>query len=59
MERVIATASVDPAPITRLAALYREARFSEHAIDETHRTAAVDALEHVERALLGRIGSLP
>jgi hypothetical protein len=58
VERVIAMASVDPAPITRLAALYREARFSEHAIDETHRTAAIDALEHVERSLLGRIGSL-
>lgn len=57
VERVIATASVDPGPITRLAALYREARFSEHPIDEVHRLAAVDALEQVERALLGRIGS--
>lgn len=57
VERVIATASVDPGPITRLATMYREARFSEHPIDETHRAAAIDALEHVERSLMGRIGS--
>lgn len=58
VERVIATASVDPRPITQLAALYREARFSEHPIDETHRATAIEALEHVERSLLGRIGTL-
>lgn len=58
VERVIAMASVDPRPITQLASLYREARFSEHPIDEAHRTTAIDALEQVERSLLGRIGTL-
>lgn len=56
VERVIAMASVDPGPITRLAALYREARFSEHPIDEHHRVAAIEALEQVEQSLIARIG---
>lgn len=56
-ERVIAEASVDPAPITELAALYREARFSAHEIGESHRAAAVAALERVEQALLRRVGA--
>lgn len=57
--RVIATASVDAAPITELARLFREARFSDHDIDETHRAAAIAALERVERSLLHRIGTTP
>ncbi|MEN9645684.1 MAG: hypothetical protein RL238_2353 [Actinomycetota bacterium] len=57
VQRVIAVASVDAAPITELGALFREARFSEHDIDESHRAAAIAALERVERALLSRIGT--
>ena len=49
--RVVASSSVDPAPIRELSALYREARFSEHSLDETHRRRAIEALARVEAAL--------
>ncbi len=49
--RVVASASVDTAPIGELAALYREARFSRHDLDERHRTRAVAALLDVKSAL--------
>jgi len=49
--RVIAEASVDPAPIADLAALYREARFSRHRLGDGERARALDALHLVERAL--------
>jgi hypothetical protein len=42
--RVVATYSVADEPIDALAALYREARFSEHLLTEEHRDRAVDAL---------------
>lgn len=49
--RVVGASSVDPAPIAELAALYREARFSRHELDDSHRERAVTALERVAGAL--------
>jgi hypothetical protein len=51
VERVIGASSVDPAPIGELAALFREARFSRHALSDDHRVRAVSALERVATAL--------
>jgi hypothetical protein len=51
VERVVEASSVDPDPIRALSALFREARFSEHALDEGHRQRAVEALGRVEGAL--------
>ncbi len=50
-ERVIGSSSVDPAPIGELAALYREARFSQHELVDEHRVRAAAALERVAAAL--------
>ncbi len=50
-ERVLARYTVDPEAIRELAALYREARFSEHPLDEESRRAALDALDRLHRAL--------
>ncbi|HRB03422.1 MAG TPA: DUF4129 domain-containing protein [Ilumatobacteraceae bacterium] len=50
-ERIVATASVDPNSIAELAALYREARFSDHLLNDTDRAHAIDALSRVERGL--------
>lgn len=41
---VLSRYDVDPAALSRLAALYREARFSAHALTEQHRASAADAL---------------
>jgi hypothetical protein len=54
VERVIASTSVDPAPIGELAALYREARFSDHDLPDDHRARALVALDRVEAALHSR-----
>ena len=51
VERIVAEASVDPFAISDLAALYREARFSDHPLGETDRTRAVEALTRVEASL--------
>lgn len=51
VERIIGRSSVDPAPITELAALYREARFSVHELDDEHRERAALALDRVVDAL--------
>lgn len=51
--RVVAAASIDPAPISNLAALYREARFSAHVMGDAERDRAMAALEQVDAALLG------
>jgi hypothetical protein len=51
VERVVEASSVDPEPIRDLSALFREARFSNHALDEGHRQRAVEALGRVEAAL--------
>ena len=57
VERVVAAASVDPAPIGALAALYREARFSRHTLDDSHRESARTALRQVETALRHTVGA--
>ena len=54
--RVIGASSAERAPIEELGALYREARFSRHQLDDTHRRRAVVALERVAAALHGPIG---
>jgi hypothetical protein len=51
VERVVEASSVDPTPIRDLSALFREARFSDHALGEEHRLRAIAALERVESAL--------
>jgi hypothetical protein len=50
-ERVLARYTVDPEAIIELAALYREARFSDHLLEETHRRAALDALDRLHHTL--------
>jgi hypothetical protein len=50
-ERVLADHEVDAAAIAGLAALYREARFSEHEMSESSRRAAIDALTRVHDSL--------
>jgi hypothetical protein len=49
--RVVGASSVDRAPIDELGALYREARFSRHELDDGHRERAVAALVRVAAAL--------
>ncbi|PRY56316.1 uncharacterized protein DUF4129 [Knoellia remsis] len=49
---VLANHDVDRDAIERLAALYREARFSVHPMEETHREAARDAVRQVRADLL-------
>ena len=48
-----ALSALDPQAITELTALYREARFSDHLLDESDRRAALDALERLHHALGG------
>jgi Domain of unknown function (DUF4129) len=50
-QRALATVSVDPDAIADLAALYREARFSDHPMDEDSRRAAIAALDAVHAGL--------
>ena len=50
--RVLRTWDVDRGRIAELAALYREARFSRHALTETHRRHAVAALAVLHEDLL-------
>jgi len=49
--RILDLADADDAPVTRLAELYREARFSDHAITEEHRAEALTALAGIRRSL--------
>jgi hypothetical protein len=49
--RLLEAVSADDVPVTRLEALYREARFSEHEIDESRREAAVEALRAIHASL--------
>lgn len=56
-ERVLAAHHVDAVALANLAALYREARFSEHEMGEDARSAAIEALDAVH-AGLGRRGSV-
>ncbi|UYM06455.1 DUF4129 domain-containing protein [Solicola gregarius] len=55
--RILAKYGVDDAAITRLGALYREARFSRHEVTESMRTAAIDALDRVHASLERRPAS--
>jgi hypothetical protein len=52
-ERVLATHQVGADTLSRLAELYREARFSAHHLDESARTEARSALEQVRAELAG------
>jgi Domain of unknown function (DUF4129) len=49
--RLLEAVSADAAAVSRLEALYREARFSEHEIDEPRREAAVEALRAIHASL--------
>ena len=55
--RVMATWRIDPASILDLAALYREARFSEHEITETHRVRALADLDRLHADLEAAAGA--
>jgi hypothetical protein len=59
--RVLRALDIDPRAIGTLAQLYREARFSEHELDETARVTARSALEQLHRDLrqLGVAGVAP
>lgn len=56
-QRVLATYLVDDAAITRLAALYREARFSRHEISEAMRNEAIETLALLHDGLARRAAS--
>lgn len=56
-QRVLATQPVDPNAIATLASLYREARFSNHAMSEASRQRAIDALDAVHEGLRRSAGS--
>jgi hypothetical protein len=49
--RLLDAVSADAGAVTRLEMLYREARFSEHEIDESRRESAVEALESIHASL--------
>jgi hypothetical protein len=49
--RALATLGVRPEPLRELTALFAEARFSDHAITEDHRAAAVHALDEARTEL--------
>jgi hypothetical protein len=49
--RLLHAVSADGEAVSRLEALYREARFSEHPIDESHRAAAIEALRAIHASL--------
>jgi hypothetical protein len=51
VERVLAESLVDDGALTELAALYREARFSDHQLGEQRRDAAIAALDAVHDGL--------
>jgi len=50
--RLLDAVAADASAVSRLAGLYREARFSEHEITEPHRQEAVEALTRI-RATIG------
>lgn len=56
VERALASYHLDEEAIERLAALYREARFSRHPVTEEHREEAADCL-HRLLATLGKPGA--
>jgi hypothetical protein len=52
--RILDLADADAGPVNRLAELYREARFSDHAVTEAHRSEALAALAAIRRSLGAR-----
>ncbi len=54
--RALSTLGVRPEPLRELTALFAEARFSDHAITEDHRAAAVRALDEARTELQGVAG---
>lgn len=50
-QRVFAAAEVDRAATLELAELYREARFSDHPVENARRARAVDALQRIHASL--------
>jgi hypothetical protein len=54
--RVLDLVDADSALVARLAALYREARFSDHPLGEAHRAAALEALDGLHAGLQGQAG---
>ncbi|MET0910667.1 MAG: DUF4129 domain-containing protein, partial [Ilumatobacteraceae bacterium] len=56
MLRVMAARPIDPTAIANLAALYREARFSDHPMTEDSRREAIDALDIVHEGLGSAVG---
>jgi hypothetical protein len=52
--RTLKSLDLDPRPIGALAALYREARFSDHELGEDRRTAAREALHALHEELRAR-----
>lgn len=52
--RMLERADVDSGAVSRLLDLYREARFSEHDLDESDRAAAVVALREIQSQVAGR-----
>ena len=60
-ERVIRTWDIDRLRLGDLAALYREARFSVHELDESHRERALRDLEtlHADLARVATVGEAP
>ena len=53
--RMLDLVEADSHAVAQLAAAYREARFSEHEVDESSRTGALEALDAVHRGILGRV----
>ena len=51
VDRVLGELAVPPAPTAALAALFEQAKFSLHPLDEDDRSAAIDALEAVRESL--------
>ena len=51
LERILASADVEQDAITRLTALFEQARFSDHHMDEFDRAEAIDAMEAVRAEL--------
>ena len=49
--RVLGASAIDPAPVQALSALYREARFSRHELDDEHRRRAATSLRAIHAAL--------
>jgi hypothetical protein len=52
---VLDLVGADRGAVSRLADLYREARFSDHPMTATHRAAALDALDQVHRSLRTKV----